>query len=624
MLEADSPSGHPLPPFAMLPFDLRRFAPLVAAAPLAAVFAIAFARDQVPDTSEVQATATQWRAEKRLIDLHLHVAYEEDTLARAVKIMDEAGIGVGVNLSGGTTTSNDGQPSAFARNKAFADERHPGRFVHYMNLDYGRWNEQDFSEHAVRQIEEGHRLGAAGLKEYKRLGLYLKDQTGALIKVDDPKLDPVWSRCGELGMPVSIHVADPVAFWRPYDESNERWTELKDHRSWWFGDPEKFPPHRELLEALNRVIARHPQTTFVCVHFANNPEDLEWVDQSLDRHPNMMADLAARVPEIGRHDPGKVRDLFIKHQDRILFATDFMVYNRLILGSGGSGPAPTDADAVSFYNKHWRWMETHDRQFEHMTPIQGDWKIDAIGLPAKVLRKVYFDNAQRLLTGRLPTPTLRASRIERDFELDGLANETEWQDAEVARLEYGIWKAQAHPALSTAVRALWSDQFLYLAYEAPYEALTTFEPALQDGERKGLWDRDVVEAFVGPDPDRPESYLEFEVAPTGEKLDLALSPEVRDIDQELAWDSGFQAVVHLDPKAGMWHTEMRIPLDRLSPERKVTAGTTWKLNLYRHAAAERAFLGWSPTATRSAHTPSRFGHLVFSAKSAVRESPDGQ
>src|SRR5258706_324103 len=88
--------------------------------------------------------------------------------------------------------------------------------------------------------------------EYKRLGLYLRDKEGKLIKIDDPKLDPVWKRCGELNMPVSIHVADPKAFWLPYNDQNERWKELKDHRSWWFGDPNIYPGREELLEALNR------------------------------------------------------------------------------------------------------------------------------------------------------------------------------------------------------------------------------------------------------------------------------------------------------------------------------------------------------------------------------------
>src|SRR5688572_28387344 len=116
-------------------------------------------------------------------------------------------------------------------------------------------------------------------------------------------------------MPISIHVADPKAFWEPHDDRYERWTELKDHRNWWFGDPNVYPPRMEIVEALSRVIARHPKTTFVCLHFANNAEDIDWVEQALDKYPNMNADLAARIPEIGRHAPEKVRRLFIKHQE---------------------------------------------------------------------------------------------------------------------------------------------------------------------------------------------------------------------------------------------------------------------------------------------------------------------
>ena len=350
---------------------------------------------------DARTQADQWRAEHRIIDLHQHLNGTTQHLTRAVRIMDRVGIGVAVNLSGGYVTSRPNAVSAFERIKKMADALAPGRIIHYMNLDYTGWDAPDFSERAVQQVEQGHRLGAAGLKEYKRLGLNLKDRNGKLIKIDDPKLDPVWKRCGDLNMPVSIHVADPKAFWDPYNEKNERWKELGDHKNWWFGDSNKYPARMELLEALNRVIARHPKTTFVCVHFANNAEDLEWVDASLTRYPNMMADLAARIPEIGRHDPAKVRALFTKHQDRILFATDFQVYDRLILGSSGNEPPPTDEDAAVFFEKTWRWLETNDRNFVHMTPIQGDWTISGIGLPDSVLQKIYFDNARKLLARSL-------------------------------------------------------------------------------------------------------------------------------------------------------------------------------------------------------------------------------
>ena len=554
-----------------------------------------------------------WRAQHLIIDLHQHIDCTTQRLARAVKIMDAAGIGVGVNLTAGTVTPGpNGAPSEFEQNKRLADTLYPGRFLQYVNLDYADWDQPDFSARAVKQIEEGYRLGAAGFKEWKRLGLYLRDGKGRLLKVDDPKLDPVWERCGELGLPVSIHVADPKAFWLPYDQHNERWKELKDHRSWWFGDTNKFPPWKDLLEALNRVVARHPKTTFVCVHFGNNAEELDWVDQSLGHYPNMMVDLAARIPEIGRHDPEQVRRLFIKYQDRILFATDFQVLDRLILGSSGNEPPPTDADAEVFFAKEWRWLETRDRNWPHMTPIQGDWTISSIGLPESVLRKVYFDNARRLLARSLPQPVLLARRISQDFELDGCLSSPLWQTAQPAVLDQTSATGAVRPEMATSVRALWSAKYLYLAYECPFTALTVFTPPQSAAKRFGkdgasLWDRDVVEAFIGSDPENPKHYAEFELAPTNERLDLMVTnlPE-RDFD----WNSGFQSVVDINKKTKVWTCEMRMPLQALGKEQP-SPGNRWRINLYRCDRANRAFLAFRPTLTGSFHEPERFGTLEF-------------
>jgi len=557
--------------------------------------------------SPLNSAAEQWRAEHRVIDLHMHIDFTTQHLSRAVKIMDAVGIGVGINLSGGTVTPGPkGEPSEFQRNKQLADTLFPGRFLLYMNLDYGGWDNPDFAERAGKQVEEARRLGAAGFKQEKTLGLYLRDGAGKLIKIDDPKLDPVWQKCGELDMPVSIHVADPRAFWLPFDSSNERWKELKDHRRWWFGDTNIYPPRMELLNALNRVIARHPKTTFVCVHFANNSEEIDWVDQMLDRYPNMNADLAARIPELGRHDPKKVHDLFIKHQDRIFFATDFMVYDRFILGSSGNEPPPTDADAEVFYHKEWRWLETSDQNWAHMTPIQGDWTISSIDLPASVLRKIYFDNARKLLARSLPAPLIKASRIENDFVPDGRLTESAWRQAEPAYLERESQKGAARPELSTTVRLLWSDQFLYLGYESPYTKLTVFEPPQRDKKRLGLWDRDVIEAFIGSEPDHIERYTEFEIAPTNERLDLKLNLPERDFE----WNSGFESAVKIDENAHVWTAEVRIPLAKLSSQ-KPKLGTEWRLNLYRCDQANQAFLAWSPTLQGSFHGPEKFGVLRF-------------
>ena len=564
--------------------------------------------------SESQRQARAWRAQHRTIDLHQHINGTTQHLSRAVKIMDAVGIGIAVNLSGGTVTRpRADEPSEFERTKAIADALFPGRFLYYMNLDYAGWDEPDFAGRAVKQIEEGHRLGAAGFKEYKRLGLFLRDGKGQLLKIDDPKLDAMWERCGELHMPVSIHVADPKAFWSPYDSTNERWKELKDHPGWWFGDTNKFPPRLELLEALDRVIARHPKTKFVCVHFANNAEDLDWVDRALDRHPNMMADLAARIPELGRHDPDRVRRLFLKHQDRIFFATDFQVYDRLILGSSGNEPPPTDADAEVFFAREWRWLETRDKHWPHMTPIQGDWTISSIGLPANVLRKIYFDNARRLLARSLPLPLVRARHISQDFQPNGELDEPVWQTAKPVVMEYSSGDGSARPDMATTIRVLWSNDSLYLAYECPYTKLTVFDPPQPEAERfdmekKGvsLWDRDVVEAFIVNDPANLKHYTELQVAPTNEKLDLLLDLPKRDFP----WSSGFQTAVKVDTKVPRWTCEIRIPLKSLSSGQP-KSGTQWRLNFFRCDQANKAFLAWSPALTGSFHTPEKFGVLEF-------------
>ncbi len=567
------------------------------------------------DWQAAQRQAQAWRTEHRIIDMHQHLDYTPELIERAIRVMDAAGVGIGVDLTPGTVTRGaNGEPSEFEQHKKLEDKLFPGRWVQYMNLDYKDWNEPDFAQRAVKQVEEAHRLGAAGFKEWKRLGLFLRDGQGKLIRIDDPKLDPMWERLGQLRMPVSLHVGDPKAFFEPYNEKNERWKELKDHRSWWFGDTNKFPTFHGILEAMTRVISRHPHTTFVCVHFGNNAEELDWIDRTLARYPNMMVDLAARIPELGRHDPEEVHRLFVKFQDRILFGTDFQsLGSRMILGSSGSEPPPGLADAEVFFAKEWRWLETRDKNWEHMTPIQGDWVISSIHLPAAVLRKIYFDNARKLLARSLPLPIVKVRRTTRDFEPDGDLSKEIWQTAAPVRLEYQSVDESAVPELSTTVRMLWSQAFLYVGYQCPFTELTTFRPVQTDRERynlkadgTSLWDRDVVEAFICSQTETPGRYAEFELAPTNERLDVMVNLP----DKDFAWDSHFHSAVRIDEKSGTWTCEMRISLAALgSPVPK--DGTRWRLNLFRCDRKHKAALGWSPTLTGSFHVPERFGTLEF-------------
>ncbi len=561
-----------------------------------------------PDPRVSTKDPDSWRTEKRLVDVHTHVNATAERYARAIKILNAVGIGTAIELGSGTVTSARDAPeerSTFANAQRVSAEIAPGQFMHHMLIDYSGWDSPEWSSLAVKQVEIGHSLGAAGLKEFKRLGLSLRDGTGQLIRVDDPKLDPVWKKCGELKMPVSIHVADPKAFWEPRNESNERWDELRDHPSWWFGDHNKHPKREELLEQLSRVIARHPETTFIAVHFANNAEDLDWVAQQFEKHPNLYADIAARIPEIGRHPPDLLREFFVQHQDRLLFGSDFQVHDRLILGSAGDDERPNDYDAVVFFEKTWRFFETKDRDWNHMTPIQGSWTISSIDLPHEVLRKVYFDNARKLFVNRWPLPTAFAKMIQTDFVPNGELDEDVWKSAPAARIEYTIQHATAVPTHSTHVRVLCSSKYLYLGFVAPYTELKTGSPD-SSGERMGLWDDDVVEAFIAPDPTQINRYSEYEWAPNGETLDLVLDLPNKDF----AWSSEMESQVTLDPLTKLWITEVRIPLSKIS-ERMPQVGDRWRANFFRHDNATNAFMGWNPTASATAHQPSRFGWLEF-------------
>jgi predicted TIM-barrel fold metal-dependent hydrolase len=253
---------------------------------------------------------------------------------------------------------------------------YPGRFMVFTQIDWSKIDDPDFSQKMVAQLDDAVSRGARGLKVLKDLGLGVKDKTGKLIAVDDPRLDPIWEECGRLGIPVSIHVTDPEAFFHPIDNTNERYEELIEHPDWSFYG-QQFPTKISILQARDRVIARHPHTTFVALHLANWPENLDYVTVELDKYPNMMVEFGARQAELGRQ-PHRARDFFIKYQDRIMFGTD-----------NGMDEA--------MYRNHFRWLETADEYFDYWGyPAQGRWKIYGMELPDQVLEKIYHLNAERL------------------------------------------------------------------------------------------------------------------------------------------------------------------------------------------------------------------------------------
>ena len=299
-------------------------------------------------------------------------------------VMDRKNIRAMVNLTGGY---DNGLAEAVAK----YDRAHPGRFYTFTEPSYSRFKEPNYPTLQARAIERAHRDGARGLKILKTLGLYLRENitSGTLVKIDDARFDPMWDACGQLNMPVAIHVSDPVAFFTPTDRFNERYEELNNHPDWSFYEHD-FPSNAELLAARNRVIAKHPKTQFVTLHVGNFSEDLQNVGESLDRFPNMSVDLAARIGELGRQ-PITARKFFGKYQDRILFGTDATPH-------GDEFPQQVFNDQL--YEIYYRFLETTDEYFDYAPakiPPQGRWRIYGIDLPDTILRKVYYENAARLL-----------------------------------------------------------------------------------------------------------------------------------------------------------------------------------------------------------------------------------
>ena len=253
---------------------------------------------------------------------------------------------------------------------------YPGRFLVFTQLDWSKIADPNFSQLMVRQIDDSVARGARGLKVLKELGLGVRDSSGKLITIDDPRLDPAWEECGRLGIPVFIHVADPEAFFHPIDARNERYEELIEHPDWSFYGPQ-FPSLPELMAQRDRMFAKHPHTTFVALHFGSWPENLDFVEQTLQKFPNVMIETGAREGELGRQ-PRRTREIFVKYSDRIMFGTD-----------EGAGEA--------MYQNYFRWFETEDEYFPYAQyPLQGRWMIYGLGLPDEVLEKVYHRNAEAL------------------------------------------------------------------------------------------------------------------------------------------------------------------------------------------------------------------------------------
>ena len=335
------------------------------------------------------------RARFPVIDFHTHVSRRRAQKpgvppGELVKTMDAVNLHTMVNLTGGTGEDLAGAITGF-------DQAFPRRFVSMTEPSWTRAGETGYAAWQADEIGRAKAAGAVGVKVLKTLGLYLRDggASGKLVRVDDARFDPMWETCGRLGLPVAIHVGDPEAFFLPIDRFNERYEELNAHPDWSFHGKD-FPAFKEILDARDRVFARHPKTTFVALHVGHWAENLAAVGEMLDKFPNVHVEIGARIGELGRQ-PRTAARFFDRYQDRILFGTD-----AIPLGI----ETPQQVFGEDLYRIYYRFLETEDEYFDYApapVPPQGRWRIYGLGLRESILRKVYSRNAERVLGRKLIT-----------------------------------------------------------------------------------------------------------------------------------------------------------------------------------------------------------------------------
>jgi len=333
-------------------------------------------RDWAPKSALVTKVTDVDKPMFPVIDDHNHLGTGKAFLTPArvahyLAEMDAAGVRTVVDLDG--MWGQDLKETLDA-----LDNAHPGRFLTFAQINFDGLDDADWSGREAKRLEESFRAGAKGLKFHKDLGLGWRHKDGTLLKVDDPKMDPIMEVCAKYHRPIMIHTGDPAAFFTPLDRFNERWHELNTHPYWLFYGKD-FPPQKELLAQFIHLVEKHPKTTFIGAHFGNNAEDVATVAKWLDKYPNLYVDIDARISELGRQ-PYTARKFFLKYQDRVMFGTD------------------TPPNRTS-YRIYYRFLETDDEYFDCAAShhLQGFWMIYGVFLPKDVLEKIYYKNAEKVL-----------------------------------------------------------------------------------------------------------------------------------------------------------------------------------------------------------------------------------
>jgi predicted TIM-barrel fold metal-dependent hydrolase len=346
-------------------------------------------KDYDPPSTLVVPGNEVTRARYPFIDVHNHQrSLNEQSLETLVAEMDKLNMAVMVNLSGRGFRRVERADGSFefgfqdgkylAASAQMIAQYQPGKVVLFTNLDTSGIDDPDWSQQAVAQLERDYESGARGLKIYKSLGLSSTDSKGQRIAVDDPRIDPVWARCGELGIPVLIHTGEPAPFWSPRDKNNERLLELIEKPDRYRGGDPDLPSFEEVMAEQHAVFRRHKNTKFINAHLGWMGNDLGRLGKLLDEMPNVYTEIGAVLAELGRQ-PRFAREWLIRYQDRVMFGKDS--WN------------PEE------YHTYFRVLETADDYFPYYRRRHAFWRMYGLDLPDEVLKKLYYKNALEVIPG---------------------------------------------------------------------------------------------------------------------------------------------------------------------------------------------------------------------------------
>ncbi|NER18591.1 amidohydrolase family protein [Spongiivirga citrea] len=324
-----------------------------------------------PSTLKVEETIIK-KSKFPFIDVHNHQwDMPNQDLAKLTAQMDALNMAVMVNLSG----RRGGSDVFFKGVMNNVRTNAPKRFIIFTNISLDGIDDEDWTVRTVAQLESDVKAGANGLKIYKSQTMDAKDNSGNRIKISDPRIGPVFEKCGELGIPVLIHSADPKPFWDAHDNKNERWLELK-LRSRRKRDSKVTGSWETIIAEQHSIFRKHKSTKFINAHLGWFANDLSTLAKLMDEMPNMYTEIGAVIAELGRQ-PRNAKKFLTKYQDRVMFGKDYW--------------KPEE------YYTYFRVLESNDEYFPYYKRYHAFWKMYGLDLSDEVLKKIYYKNALKVI-----------------------------------------------------------------------------------------------------------------------------------------------------------------------------------------------------------------------------------